>query len=556
MDNFKKLQKVFIYISNHKILIFMTLIITFLAMLTGLLQPMILGQIIDLITKGKFNILLMYIIFICFIELFSALLTHISSFLMTKVSIRVSTELKTDFYNNMIDLSYAEFNDIQSGNLLTRYETDISNLSDFLATHFVSFIMNFFGFIIILCFSLYINIVLTCIVILFLPISFLIERYFSTKQKNKIHKIRIKNDEYLTLFSETINGISDIKHLVIENFFKDKMKSFQLRFMKGVIDLNFIRNLGGVAKKTSFIILELVMLMVGIKYISVGLLTIGSFIALTNYSARLSNSISSIIQTYGYYKEATVSIDRLDEVNSNFKHNYDKKHLNLDNTNIFKNSLIFENVNFKYNDDSPILEGFNAEFHKSKINILLGDSGLGKSTIFKLILRFYELQDGSILIGKLNIKNIPQDYIRKNIAYVPQNPYFFNVSIYDNIRYANPQISYGEVNNIFKMVNLYDFISSLPQGIETVMQESGDNFSEGQKQRLNIARAIAKNPQIYLFDEPTSALDQENRNGILNIIHRLSSEKTVIMITHDREVSNIFDNSNVIEINNSLAATV
>ena len=556
MDNFKKLQKVFIYISNHKILIFMTLIITFLAMLTGLLQPMILGQIIDLITKGKFNILLMYIIFICFIELFSALLTHISSFLMTKVSIRVSTELKTDFYNNMIDLSYAEFNDIQSGNLLTRYETDISNLSDFLATHFVSFIMNFFGFIIILCFSLYINIVLTCIVILFLPISFLIERYFSTKQKNKIHKIRIKNDEYLTLFSETINGISDIKHLVIENFFKDKMKSFQLRFMKGVIDLNFIRNLGGVAKKTSFIILELVMLMVGIKYISVGLLTIGSFIALTNYSARLSNSISSIIQTYGYYKEATVSIDRLDEVNSNFKHNYDKKHLNLDNTNIFKNSLIFENVNFKYNDDSPILEGFNAEFHKSKINILLGDSGLGKSTIFKLILRFYELQDGSILIGKLNIKSIPQDYIRKNIAYVPQNPYFFNVSIYDNIRYANPQISYGEVNNILKMVNLYDFISSLPQGIETVMQESGDNFSEGQKQRLNIARAIAKNPQIYLFDEPTSALDQENRNGILNIIHRLSSEKTVIMITHDREVSNIFDNSNVIEINNSLAATV
>ncbi|WP_081010027.1 ATP-binding cassette domain-containing protein [Paraclostridium sordellii] len=249
-------------------------------------------------------------------------------------------------------------------------------------------------------------------------------------------------------------------------------------------------------------------------------------------------------------------MDRLDKVNSNFKHNYDKKHLNLDNTNIFKNSLIFENVNFKYNDDSPILEGFNAEFHKSKINILLGDSGLGKSTIFKLILRFYELQDGSILIGKLNIKNIPQDYIRKNIAYVPQNPYFFNVSIYDNIRYANPQISYGEVNNILKMVNLYDFISSLPQGIETVMQESGDNFSEGQKQRLNIARAIAKNPQIYLFDEPTSALDQENRNGILNIIHRLSSEKTVIMITHDREVSNIFDNSNVIEINNSLADTV
>ncbi|WP_261291144.1 ABC transporter ATP-binding protein [Paraclostridium sordellii] len=194
-----------------------------------------------------------------------------------------------------------------------------------------------------------------------------------------------------------------------------------------------------------------------------------------------------------------------------------------------------------------MLEGFNAEFHKSKINILLGDSGLGKSTIFKLILRFYELQDGSILIGKLNIKNI---------AYVPQNPYFFNVSIYDNIRYANPQISYGEVNNILKMVNLYDFISSLPQGIEMVMQESGDNFSEGQKQRLNIARAIAKNPQIYLFDEPTSALDQENRNGILNIIHRLSSEKTVIMITHDREVSNIFDNSNVIEINNSLADTV
>lgn len=141
---------------------------------------------------------------------------------MTRVGIKVSTQLKTDFYNNMVMLPSPKFDNMQSGNLLTRYETDISNLSEFLASHFVTFIMNFFSLIIILYFSFSINVILTIIVILFLPISLYVERIFSNNLKKNIRNLRIMNDEYLTLFNETIKGINDVKHLNAEGFLNQK----------------------------------------------------------------------------------------------------------------------------------------------------------------------------------------------------------------------------------------------------------------------------------------------------------------------------------------------
>lgn len=547
MTNLRKLKKLLRYTSKQKFQILLIMIVTFGGMLCELLQPKFLGQIIDFVGNKYFDRVMIVIVWMCLAELSSSLLTYLSTFLMTKVGIKVSAQLKTDFYNNMVMLPSPKFDTMQSGNLLTRYETDISNLSDFLASHFVTFIMNFFSLLTILYFSLSINIVLTIIVILFLPISLYIERVFSNNLKKNISKLRNMNDEYLTLFNETIKGINDVKHLNVEEFFKSKMRKFQIAFMNTLIKLNLIRNSGSFLKRAIFIILEFVTLIVGVRYMKLGLLTIGSFIAFSNYAARLNNAISAVIRVYGYFNEVTVSIDRIEEINSKFSVAEEESYQHTEYT-VLKNTIKFDSVSFHYNDSSHVFENLSISFTPEYLNIVVGDSGLGKSTIFKLILRMYESQSGSIYFGDTNINKLSPYFLRQNIAYAPHNPYFFNVSIAENIRYANPKLTNEEVINILCKVNLSDFISTLPNGIDTIMQEAGGNFSEGQKQRLNIARAIAKKPQIFLFDEPTSALDKENRDDILQIIQQLSINSTVIMITHDREVIEHFKAPNLIEI--------
>ncbi len=547
MTNLRKLKKLLRYTSKQKFQILLIMIVTFGGMLCELLQPKFLGQIIDFVGNKYFDRVMIVIVWMCLAELSSSLLTYLSTFLMTKVGIKVSAQLKTDFYNNMVMLPSPKFDTMQSGNLLTRYETDISNLSDFLASHFVTFIMNFFSLLTILYFSLSINIVLTIIVILFLPISLYIERVFSNNLKKNISKLRNMNDEYLTLFNETIKGINDVKHLNVEEFFKSKMRKFQIAFMNALIKLNLIRNSGSFLKRAIFIILEFVTLIVGVRYMKLGLLTIGSFIAFSNYAARLNNAISAVIRVYGYFNEVTVSIDRIEEINSKFSVAEEEPYQHTEYT-VLKNTIKFDSVSFHYNDSSHVFENLSISFTPEYLNIVVGDSGLGKSTIFKLILRMYESQSGSIYFGDTNINKLSPYFLRQNIAYAPHNPYFFNVSIAENIRYANPKLTNEEVINILCKVNLSDFISTLPNGIDTIMQEAGGNFSEGQKQRLNIARAIAKKPQIFLFDEPTSALDKENRDDILQIIQQLSINSTVIMITHDREVIEHFKAPNLIEI--------
>ena len=228
MGSLHKLKKIFSFISIYRMHLLIILIISFSGMFFELLQPKLLGDIIDHIGNNMFGDIGIIVVLMCLAELVSSLLTYLSTFLMTKVGINVSTELKTKFYNNMIELPSYKLDAMQSGNLLTRYETDINNLSDFLSSYLVSFIMNFFSFLIILYFSFSINIILTCIVIIFLPISLYIERLFSGKLKKNIRELRCMNDEYLTLFTETIKGNSDIKLLRAEKFFIYKMEKFQI----------------------------------------------------------------------------------------------------------------------------------------------------------------------------------------------------------------------------------------------------------------------------------------------------------------------------------------
>ncbi|MBZ7976438.1 MULTISPECIES: ABC transporter ATP-binding protein [unclassified Campylobacter] len=203
-------------------------------------------------------------------------------------------------------------------------------------------------------------------------------------------------------------------------------------------------------------------------------------------------------------------------------------------------SLKLQNASLKY-DDKLALDNVSIEFKKGEITAIIGRSGSGKSSLVNTILRFYELNSGEIKINNNNYKNYSLDSLREKIAIVTQNIYLFSDTIANNIAYAN-EFDEERVINALKLANAYDFISAMPDGIYTKLSEKGNNFSGGQRQRLALARAFYKNPEIIIFDEATSALDNESQNLISKSLVNIKQDKIIILIAHRLNSIAIADN--------------
>lgn len=196
------------------------------------------------------------------------------------------------------------------------------------------------------------------------------------------------------------------------------------------------------------------------------------------------------------------------------------------------NAVDFENIVFGYSDKEKLFNGRSYSFENRKITAIVGQSGCGKSTLAKLLLGFYQLQSGDIYVCGKSVRNTNIAKIRDLIAYVPQQPYLYNMSIKDNIILSKQSATDEEVYQAAKLANAHEFIEHLENGYDTIMYNRGSNLSGGQRQRIAIARAILKNAPIILMDEATSALDNESEQMITDAISRLRNNKTVIMIAH------------------------
>jgi len=197
-----------------------------------------------------------------------------------------------------------------------------------------------------------------------------------------------------------------------------------------------------------------------------------------------------------------------------------------------KNNIIFNNVNFRYENRNFVLQDINFQINQGDKIALVGESGSGKTTLVKLLLRFYNCEKGEILINNINIRDINLDVLRNKIAYVSQETFLFSMSIKENLCLGNPNISFEDILEISKMTKMHDFINELPFRYDTLLIENGNNLSGGQRQRLAIARAILKKPDILILDEATSNLDSLTENTIINVVHNYCKNITTIIIAH------------------------
>ncbi|AWB57163.1 MULTISPECIES: ABC transporter ATP-binding protein/permease [unclassified Colwellia] len=271
-------------------------------------------------------------------------------------------------------------------------------------------------------------------------------------------------------------------------------------------------------------------------------MTLGDFVLINAFMMQLFIPLNFLGFVYREIKGSLANIEQMFELMLRKPKVEDSE--NADILNLSAAEIKFENVSFAYNAKRPIIKNVSFTIKSGQKVAVVGESGSGKSTLVKLLFRFYDCDSGKITIDAQNIREVTQHSLRKNIGIVPQDTVLFNDTLFENVQYGAPKASKDKVNKAFKMAHLSDFVSRLPDGMETIVGERGLKLSGGEKQRVAIARTILKNPKILIFDEATSSLDSQSEQAILTAIKEVAEHRTSLVIAH--RLSTIVDANHII----------
>ncbi len=362
-------------------------------------------------------------------------------------------------------------------------------------------------------------------------VAFLVFAYFYARFKLPYDIRRARADTQTTAqLADSITNNTNIKLFasygrenerfgeVTREQFLTRKKSWDLGTWSDVVQGSFI------------VCLEFVIIYVAVKFWFAGSLDVGSVALLQAYVIRLSDKLWNTGKNIRVIYEALADANEMTQILST---PYEVKDMpSAHSLKVAKGGIEFRNVLFSYHKEASIFKDFNLSISPGERVALIGPSGGGKSTIVKLLLRFYDIQGGEILVDGQNIAGVTQDSLRENISLVPQEPILFHRSLMDNIRYAKPGASDEEVLRVSKLAHAHEFISSFSQGYNSLVGERGIKLSGGERQRVAIARAILKNAPILVLDEATSSLDSESEMYIQDALKILMQNRTTIVIAH------------------------
>ena len=546
MKKFNSFNILWHYLKDDKLKIFIYIILVICTYVPALLTAYFEGRALELlITKDLTG-------FTTFLSLWIGIYIIAYSFLQIPrdsiynyLEIKFMKNVSRDLYKKIDKLPAIVFEDIGVGEFINRLYTDPDRVMELLAK-LIKLVCKSLVIIVVVILAFKISIILGLEIIIFGTIMGFISYKFFPKIKTTQENIKKESDNYVKVATENITGIREIKALGIKknierNIFSnlDKMFDNTKKIRKYEVVYYNLNNL-------VYYILQFIILFTTGYFFIKGEVSYSIFIMIENYIWRIDEVVESISDFGVNYNKVTVSLKRIDEIINN-KISQDEVFGNkvLDNT---KGVIEFRNVKFKYREDEDYtLNGLNLKIEPNKKTAIVGRSGNGKSTIFNLLLRYFDATKGVITIDGINIKDLTEESLRENISVIRQSPFLFNLSIMDNFRLIRDNVTLDEVREVCKRAYIDDYIMSLPKGYDTIIGEGGINLSGGQKQRIAIARTLLINTKIILFDEATSALDNESQEYIKKTIDDLVNDHTVIIVAHrlstiiDADVINVID---------------
>lgn len=427
---------------------------------------------------------------------------------------------------NLLNLDMDFFNEFRTGELISRTTNDIDRIRSIVSNMIPELTREFITIIGLLCVVIYQSPKLAFFALVVMPVAIYPISRLAKRMKKISKQSQEKTSDITSALSEIFTNIEIIKannaqkyehsRFVDENnkFFKLNLKSVKIEQLVSPL-METIGSIGVAA-----------VIIIGGKDVIDGHINMGAFFSFLTALFMLYTPLKRIVNIYNKMQDAIAASERtfflMDKV-SQIKDGQNELNEEI-------NLIKFNDVRLSYGD-KEVLKGINLEANKSEFIALVGSSGGGKSSLMNLLMRFYDVNGGEILINGTNLKDIKIHSLRQNIGLVTQRVYIFNDTVAKNVAYGR-EFNEDAVINALKLANAYEFVSKLDNGINTILNEFGTNLSGGQRQRIAIARALYQNPQILIFDEATSALDNESEKEITKAINNLRSKKIIFVIAH------------------------
>lgn len=544
-DVFRNIKKSWFFVKKEKKRLFICLFFSLLLCFMSVLVPFFSAKMLLSITDGLFGTLLGISFFVFILETCRHLFHYVYNIVLGKYLLNVTLSLQTEIAKETLKLEVSELDKKSSGVFIDRlnFDTrDVANIFARLGDAIIDVMTNIGVLIaILLVDTIMFFYFLITLIILFILQNMKMKKAFDIEKERR--KISEKNTG---LIGELVRGIRDIKALnATDNFLDSTNQKLEFALNKNY-EMQKVNHNYSLVINTISSLLNFIFIFLGVFLIENGSLTIASFLVIYLYKDRVQGLLRYVTYVIELMKQFNLSCDRMFDIIENNK--FKKESFGNFHKNKLMGELEFKNVYFSYDGDKDVLKDISFSIKHHETVSFVGRSGSGKSTILSLISGLYKISDcrGSISVDGVDINNYDKDSIRNNIAIVTQNPYIFNMSIRDNLKIVDSNMSDKKMKEVCKLACLSDYIESLPDKYDTLVGEGGLTLSGGQRQRLAIARALLKNADVILLDEATSALDNETQEEIKKAIDNMKGDYTIVIVAH--RLSTVIDSDKIILI--------
>ncbi|MBQ8584229.1 MAG: ABC transporter ATP-binding protein [Clostridia bacterium] len=519
------------YLSYHRWTLILALTLTVLSGTLGINGTALAGEAIGAIAGESEGSVYYYLILMVICYTASTVISYLLSVMMVSISHKMACKMRTDVYNKLLKLPVSFFDKKQTGEIVSTVTYDINTVNESLSTDFIQIVSSLVTVVYSFVLMLTVSPVLILVFVVTIPCSLLFTRFISRRVRPLFRKRSAALGEMNGYVEEMIAGHKTIRIYGREDEvlsgFEEKNEAARAAYTVAEANgtmtgptVNLINNLS----------LALVNLFGALLYMGGGILTLTGLSKFVLLSRKFSGPINQIANIYADIQSSLAASERV-------FHLLDEEEEVLDSEGageltVTSGLVELSDVSFGYGKDKPVLKGLSLRAEPGSVTAIVGPTGAGKTTVINLLMRFYDIDSGSITIDGVSIYSLRRDSLRRAFTMVLQDTWLFRGTIYENVAYGSEGASREEVERVCRAAKIHNFIISLPEGYDTPLSEAAKNISKGQKQLLTIARAMLIDSSMLILDEATSNVDSKTERDISEAMISLMKDKTVFVIAH------------------------